>query len=219
MKPDTRLRVGYLSEKDFPFDMTFEHAAKYVSGFHPKWDGEFLGRLALLFDIPTTAQYSNLSRGQQRKFYLALTLASRPEVLLLDDPAQGLDVTVRREFIRSILPLLEEEGTTVLFSSHIMSDVERLADAVAIVKKGKLVLYEDLDRLKERARRVIQRGEANVPVPGVVRTVSANGETCMTTLSLPEGFAEECRSQGGVVEVQPVGLEDLFVDLVTEENE
>src|SRR5688572_21089465 len=101
LPPEIRRRIGYLSERGFPYDLDLAAAARFMSGFHPTWDMAYFNSLVEMLKIPALDLYSRLSRGQQRKYQLALALAPRPEVLLLDDPALGLDVAVRREFIES----------------------------------------------------------------------------------------------------------------------
>jgi ABC-2 type transport system ATP-binding protein len=215
MPPAVRRRIGYLSEKDFPFPhFTFKAAAEFTRKFFSEWDGRYLEKLASLLQVPAETPYSRLSRGQQRKFHLALTLAPKPDLLLLDDPAQGLDVTVRREFIQSILPLLQEGKSTVLFSSHILSDVERIADTVVILHAGRLVLQRPLDELKEKARQVIVRSPRPVDLPGVFRVRRSGDEQCCTMFDPPAEDLQALRAQGASVELRPVGLEDFFIDVV-----
>lgn len=215
MPPSIRRRIGYLSERDFPFPhFTFPKAAEFTANFFSEWDRSYLEKLASLLEIPASVPYSRLSRGQQRKFHLALTLAPRPDLLLLDDPGQGLDVTVRREFIQSILPLLQEGKSTVLFSSHILSDVERIADTVIILHAGRLVLQHSLDGLKEKAKQVIVRGPRPVDLPGAFRIRRSGDEHCYTVLDPAPGDLQELRDRGASIELRPLGLEDFFIDVV-----
>jgi ABC-2 type transport system ATP-binding protein len=213
---EVRRRIGYLSEKDFPYDMDLQEAAGFVSRFHPTWDAAYFGSLVELLRIPLDIAYPHLSKGHQRKFQLAITLAPRPEVILLDDPALGLDVAARREFIEGILPLLEAQKSTVLFSSHIFSDIERIADRVAILHEGRLLLHEPLDDLKERARQIVVAGIEPPPIPGTLRRKSRGRETRITTLDVDPVAIEAIRRSGASVEIQPIALEDLFLDLVSE---
>jgi ABC-2 type transport system ATP-binding protein len=215
MPPAVRRRIGYLSERDFPYpDFTFRAAAGFTASFFSEWDGSYLEKLASLLQVPATTPYSRLSRGQQRKFHLALTLAPKPDLLLLDDPAQGLDVTVRREFIQSILPLLQAGRSTVLFSSHILSDVERIADTVVIVHAGRLLLQRPLDELKEKARQVIVRGAGPMDLPGALRIRRSGNEHCFTVFDPAPGDLQALREKGASVELRPLGLEDFFIDVV-----
>ena len=212
---EKRRRVGYLAEEEFPFP-TFDlaGAAGFLSCFHPSWDGEYLEQLVELFGVPTSAPYSSLSRGKRRQFQLALTLAPRPEVLLLDDPAQGLDVTVRRTFLKSVLPLLEEAGSAVLFSSHILGDVERIADEIAIIHEGRLLLQESADDLKQGAVRIVVSGVEAEPPRGCFRVRTLAGEQAFSVLHPDPDELEALRRRGATVIEQPLDLEELFVDLV-----
>jgi len=220
MDIETRRKIGYLSEKDFPFpEMTLEHAAHFTSRFYPDWDDSYFTKLVSLLHIPLKSTYRILSRGQQRKFHLVLTLAPCPEVILLDDPAQGLDVTVRRELVQSILPLLQEGESTVLFSSHIMSDVERIANSVAIIHSGRLVLQDSLDHLKDRVRQIIIRGTPPANISNAIRYVHSGEETRITVLGLDQCTIDSLRESNTAFEVHSLGLEDLFVDVVAGENQ
>lgn len=215
MEPAQRRRIGYLSEKDFPFPgYDFAQAVKFVSRLFERWDTDYVRRLVALLDFPTDVPYASLSRGLQRKFQLALVLAPRPELLLLDDPAQGLDVTVRREFVTSVLPLLEAGESTVLFSSHILGDVERLADSIAIVHKGRVLLHAELDALKERVQRIVVPNGVVARPRGTLRKRVAGGETSFTLLDADPSELERLRAKASVFEDHALGLEDIFVDIV-----
>jgi ABC-type multidrug transport system ATPase subunit len=220
MEPGERRRIGYLSEADFPFpEQDLAAAASFTSRFHPRWDEAFLGELVERLGLPWNVRHRDLSRGEQRKFFLALTLAPRPEVLLLDDPGQGLDVATRREFVESIVPLLEAGETTIVFSSHVMSDIERLADRVAILDRGRLVIHESLDGLKERVRQVVGAGEEPPPCGRLLRTRRAGRETAWTMLDPDLGALERLRASGKPCEVRSLAFEDVFLDLIAAEND
>jgi len=215
-----RRRIGYLAEEEFPFPaFDLAGAAAFLSCFHPSWDEDYLERLVELFELPTSTPYSSLSRGKRRQYQLALTLAPRPEVLLLDDPAQGLDVTVRRTFLKSVLPLLEETGTAVLFSSHILSDVERIADEIAVIHQGRRLLQEPVDELKRGAVRVVVSGKEVDPPGGCFRVHVRGEERAFSLLHADPGELESLRRQGATVVEQPLDLEELFVDLVEGHDE
>jgi ABC-2 type transport system ATP-binding protein len=215
---ETRRRIGYLSERGFPYDMHLGEAASFVSKFHPTWDLPYFLSLVGLLKVPLDIAYPRLSKGHQRKFQLAITLAPRPEILLLDDPALGLDVAVRREFIESILPLLEEQKSTVLFSSHIFSDVERIADSIAILHEGRVRLHERLDDLKEKARQIVVSGAEPPALAGTLRRVTRGRETRITALDFDPREIDALRKAGAAVDVNPIPLEDFFLDLVAESN-
>ncbi len=211
-----RKNIGFLSEEDFPFpDMDFGEAARFNSRFYRNWDEEYLRNLIDLLDIPLHTPYTDLSRGEQRKFHLVLVLAPKPDLLLLDDPASGLDVTVRRDFIKSILPLLEEQKSTVLFSSHIMSDVERIANSVAIIHEGRNILHRSLDRLKQEIKRVVVTGPSVSPPPeGTIKSEQTNGETVLIVDRPSDEDLDQLRTDPRTVTVHSMNLEDIFVEIV-----
>jgi ABC-2 type transport system ATP-binding protein len=152
---------------------------------------------------------------------LALALAPRPEVLVLDDPAMGLDAVVRREFLDVMIDLIGEEGRTVLFSSHILTDVERVADRVAILDRGVLRVNAPLDDVKRRVRRyhALFDGEAPEPPPlkGLLRARRRRNELVLTVVDGEKSVEPACAALGArAVEPEALGLEDLFVDFTAE---
>lgn len=133
--------VSYVPERvGLPDWMTVANLIAFGAGVHPHWDGALAEELRRRLELPADQRLSQLSRGMQGKAALLLALAPRPKLLILDDPTLGLDVVVRREFMESIVAALSDLGTTVFFSSHILDDVERVADWVGILHQGRLVL-------------------------------------------------------------------------------
>lgn len=215
MPREARLRVGYLPETPFPFpSMTLKEAARFTARFYPTWEEGLVRELVSILEVPTDVPCGSLSYGEQCKFSLLLVLAPKPDLVLLDDPGQGLDVISRRQIIDSIHPLLEQNGCSVLFSSHIFSDVERIADEIAFLDSGKVVLQRPVDELKERSHRLVFRGE--IPVfPGIeLRRREARGEIQVTVCDLPSSDLDSLRSAEAFLEARPLPLEDLFVEIV-----
>ncbi len=222
--PEHRRRVGYLSEDGFAWPvMTFRRAVEFVSSFFPTWDGPYVESLIDLLQIPAGASFAAMSKGQAQKAALALVLGPKPEVLLLDDPAAGLDPAARRDMVAALAGLLRRTGSTILFSSHIMSDVERLADEVLIVAGGRTVLKLPIEELKGTARRVLVRvPEESVAalavLPGVVRARREDQVTALTVLGYGPEWMDGLRAALGSnldgVQESPLGLEDLYIDVV-----
>jgi len=160
-KKSTRLgeedfcKIGYVSENQkLPEWMTVKKFLKYCQSFYPQWDEEFCNRLVEQFDLPMNSKLSKLSRGVKMKAALTSSLAYRPELLVLDEPFSGLDALVRQEFINGILELTQSENWTIFISSHDIDEVERLADRVGMINKGKLQLDEETESLQRRFKRV-----------------------------------------------------------------
>src|SRR5881398_2130432 len=134
-------RIGYLSEqRDLPPWMRIDELLRYTQAFYPKWDASYAEQLRRQFGLDPAARVRNLSRGECAKAGLLLALAHRPELLLLDEPSSGLDPVVRRDILEAIIRAVADEGRTVLFSSHLLHEVERVADHVALIDQGRVVL-------------------------------------------------------------------------------
>lgn len=215
-----RQRIGYLTERDYPFpDQTLDEAIALVDALHGGIDREYVAHLQELLQVRGDVRYTAFSRGNQRRFHLILTLAHKPELLLLDDPAQGLDVEVRHDLVQGLLPLLERGKTTVLFSSHAFNDVERLAEEVVIVHQGRVLLHSALDELKERARQVLVPRGAALDCGRVVRRHVGEREERWTIVDVdPEELAELKRA-GSVLDDRGLTLEELFLEFVQRRRE
>src|SRR5688572_14886616 len=148
-------RVGYLSEaRDLPPWMRVDELLRYSQAFYPKWDVAYAESLRRQFGLDAAAQIKHLSRGESAKAGLLVALAHRPELLLLDEPSSGLDPVVRRDILEAIIRTVADEGRTVLFSSHLLDEVERVADQVVMIHSGRAVLSDSIDEIKRTHHRV-----------------------------------------------------------------
>lgn len=147
---EVKRRVGYVSEDQIlpPF-LTVGEVIDLHRGLFPNWDDPMERQLREGFDLPRRAKIKSLSKGQARQVALLCAVCHRPELLLLDEPAGGLDPAARREFLETSIQYLNEEGSTILFSSHYMTDVERLANRIVMIHEGKLLVDDALDNLQE----------------------------------------------------------------------
>jgi ABC-2 type transport system ATP-binding protein len=146
-------RIGYLSEEnDLPGWMRVAQLLRYSRAFYPRWDDAYAEELRQTFQLPPGATVGSLSKGQRARVGLLIALAHRPELLVLDEPSSGLDPLVRRDILEAIIRTIAEEGRTVLFSSHLLDEVERVSDHVALLHQGRLVFSAELDDLKETHR-------------------------------------------------------------------
>jgi ABC-2 type transport system ATP-binding protein len=151
-------RVGYLSEdRDLPDWMTVGELLNYLRAFYPGWDDALVTRLREQFELAPGAAIKGLSQGQRARACLLAALAYRPELLVLDEPSTGLDPIVRRDILAAIVRTVADEGRTVIFSSHLLDEVERMADWVAMIDRGRIVLCGPLDAVKAAHRRVTLR--------------------------------------------------------------
>lgn len=142
-------RIGYLSEEnDLPGWMRVDELMRYSRAFYPAWDDAYAEELRRQFALDPAAKVKTLSKGQKARLGLLLALAYRPELLLLDEPSSGLDPIVRRDILGAVIRTIADEGRTVLFSSHLLDEVEEVADHVTMISHGTIVLSAPLDAIK-----------------------------------------------------------------------
>ncbi len=206
-------RIGYLSEdRDLPNWMRVGELIRYTQAFYPNWDEKFAEELRLAFDLDANAKVKTLSRGQRARAGLLVALAHRPELLVLDEPSSGLDPVVRRDILGAIIRTIADEGRTVLFSSHLLDEVERVADRVAIIHQGRILLTAAMDEIKESHRRVTLRfGQSLDRPPSLVGTLSCAGEGEEWTY-VCSGESSQLRRAAEAIGATVVGDDALTLD-------
>lgn len=153
--PEVRARIGWLSDQlAVPDRFSLKGAMALQRSFFPTWNQKFANDLAELFDLTPESIFGQLSLGQKRRYMLLLVIAQMPELLVLDEPAGGLDPAVRRQLIDLLIQQASERPITIILSSHIMSDVERLVDHVAFMKDGQVIANDNLENLRARIKRI-----------------------------------------------------------------
>ena len=218
---EIRREVGYVPEQHHLYRwMKISELMWFLRPFYPTWDDTECDRLLKHFDLDPNQKIKELSKGMVAKVALTIALAHRPKILVLDEPTGGLDVIVRREFLESIVQLIEEGDRTVFISSHLLADVERVADHVAILNGGRLLTQETMDSLKGRVRQIRLRFGDSVPERieegSVLRAERHNHEWIVTTSNFTEDLASELKQRlsAEAAEVIDLGLEDIFIELV-----
>lgn len=190
----------------------------FIGRFYLRWDGPLAADLLQRWDIDRTQLMSKLSPGERQRLALIRALATRPELMVLDEPAAALDPVARRDLLREIVVRSAEFGTTVLFSTHILSDLERVASHVAFVDHGRLLVHDELDGLKERFARVVV-GQADLDVmparlPGELRRKPVGEGMASLLLDLGQRAAWPERLRSADLSLHALGLEDLFLEVV-----
>ena len=156
LRPETRARIAYLAEGHPLYNwMTVGEAVRFTRAFYSRWNERLLERILDHFGLSHKTKLRRLSNGQRAQVSLALAIAPDPELLILDDPTLGLDTVVRRDFLESMIQIIQGQGRTILFSSHILADVERVADRVGILVDGVLRVDCPTDVFKESIREVV----------------------------------------------------------------
>jgi len=210
-------RIGYLSEDpDMPGWMRVHELIRYIAAFYPTWDHDYAERLRQEFDLDPTTKIKNLSKGQRARSGLLIALAYRPELLLLDEPSSGLDPIVRRDILGAIIRTIADEGRTVLFSSHLLSEVERVSDEVAMIKSGRILFCDSLDRIKQlHARVTLQFNGPQATPPALAGALSWDGGGCEWT-TVFAGNANQFESAAAavgarIVEQSSLSLDEIFI--------
>jgi ABC-2 type transport system ATP-binding protein len=146
-------RIGYLSEEnDLPGWMRVDELIRYSRAFYPAWNDEYAEELRRAFALEPGAKIKNLSKGQKARAGLLVALSYRPDLLVLDEPSSGLDPIVRRDILGAIIRTIADEGRTVLFSSHLLEEVEQVADHVTMIDHGRIVLSAPLEVIRDMHR-------------------------------------------------------------------
>ncbi|MGO9111139.1 MAG: ABC transporter ATP-binding protein [Thermoguttaceae bacterium] len=210
-------RVGYLSEEgDLPGWMRVDELMRYLRAFYPEWDEDYAQDLRRQFSLDSAAKVKNLSKGQRARVGLLVALAYRPELLLLDEPSSGLDPIVRRDILGAIVRTIADEGRTVLFSSHLLDEVERVSDRVAMLDSGRVLFAGDCDEIKGAYHRLTLRFlEAHSQPPSLDGVLSWEGHGCEWTAiaggRLDVLMLAASAAGAEVVEEKALSLDEIFL--------
>lgn len=217
LTPAIRARVGYLAEGHNVYDwMTVEECRRFQKGFYKHWNDTVFDGVIDHFGLKAGARAKDLSRGERAGLCLGLTLAPEPELLILDDPALGLDPVARRSLLQSMVYVTRKADRTILFSSHLLSDVERVADRIGIMIGGRLVAECSLDTFQERVRQVSVRfavAPAVPPsIPGLVTSLREEDGWLLTFANYSSETRRAIEALGPArIDEMPLGLEEAFI--------
>jgi len=209
-------RVGFFLE-DAPLfrQMRASDVLRFFASFYPRWDWSLAERMLQQFELEVTKKVSELSKGMRAKLGLVTAFSHRPELVILDEPTAGLDPGMRREFVQLVRTMLRDFGPAILLTSHIMADVEDLADRVAFLQEGEISLIESKTRLLQSWRRI--RGECRDllrldPREWVaIEHDQANGELQLVTGSWNVTLMDQLREAGlKDPDVFPLNLEEIY---------
>lgn len=211
-----RERIGYVPQQSNLFEwMTPAQLLAYFKSFYPRWNDAKVDGLLTQWSIDRRLPIGKLSVGQQQRLSIIRALGHEPELLILDEPVASLDPAGRREFLQELVGQVSDRGTTIVFSTHILSDLERVAFDVAFLSAGRIVLQAPLDELMEGTRIVTG------PVQEVRQRARAQGWRVLAETPLTDGSTRLLvRNDSSVppekwpgTEVSALSLEDLFLEL------
>ena len=214
-----KARIGYVPQEIAGYLwMRAGQLLQYTSAFYPKWNKSLVKQLLTDWEVDPHDRIGKMSMGTRQKLAIILALAHEPDLLLLDEPAASLDPAARREFLKAVLDVAAEGRRTVVFSTHITSDLERVADRVAILRGGVIAYEGELDALKDSVKRL--HVTASVPlasefnVPGAVWIRIEGNEALVSVRDASPQLLDEIRQRHGAsVRVEDLNLEDIFLEV------
>jgi ABC-2 type transport system ATP-binding protein len=210
---ELRRRVGYLAEDQTMYGwMTVGEILRFVAPFYPTWDHDLALRYVRDFELPIATKIKHLSKGQNVRLGLVLALAHRPELVILDDPALGLDPIMRKQFNRDLITHLQGEGRTVFYSSHLLYEVEPVADEVAILDQGRVVRQADTETLRRDVKQLIIGREAYFANRKHLSVLDAqsDGERMIVAVDGVAKAMELLRYEGVEFRVVDLNLDEIF---------
>ena len=211
---EVRRRVGYVAEDQAMFGwMRVRQIIEFIKPFYSTWDDAWAKQLRERFELPLETKVRHLSKGQGVRLALLLALAHRPELVILDDPTLGLDPIMRKEFLRDLVTYLQGERVTVFFSSHLLYEIEPVADAVAILNRGRIVRQASTEELRAKVKRLIVSSAAEPiarTLPGLLDISRAGRQIAVVVEDAP-GAVAVLRREGVVLsEEVDLNLDEIF---------
>ena len=210
--PNAKAKLGYIPDDLFFFkSATIEDMRRYYRGLYPSFDDELFQRLGEKFDLPRKSPIRKFSKGMKKQAAFWLTVACRPELLVLDEPVDGLDPVMRRQIMGLILADVAEHGTTVLVSSHNLRELEDICDHVGILDKGQMLLERSLADMQGGTVKVQFVGEVPDGLNILHRTDIGKLRTIVVRATAQEAEAVFERAALPFYEVLPLSLEEIFI--------
>ena len=210
--PEVKSVIGYIPDDVFYFpSATLEDMRRFYQGIYPRFDTDLFNRLYEIFQLPKNVPIRRFSKGMQKQAAFHLTICTRPEVLILDEPVDGLDPVMRRQVMSLILSDVAEHGTTVLISSHNLRELEDVCDHVGIMDHGKMLLEKSLADMQGRTHKLQLVGNTPDGLEILHESVSGRLKTLIVRGQAPEISARAAASGPAYFDVLPLSLEEIFI--------
>ena len=214
-----KARMGYVPQTPnfYPWMSTLD-IVDYVGAFYDTWDRAWTRSLMKRWELPTQDRASVLSPGQKQRLSMVLALGHRPELIILDEPVASLDPLGRRESLRQLIEVAQDGDHTMLYSTHILSDLERVASHVAILAGGKIDCYDELDQLKERFKRIRISAAEVLPdsfsISQALHMTKSGKEAIFTLPNVSEDLIQRLKQKWRCeISIEDLNLEEIFLEL------
>jgi len=225
LPPEARERIGYLTEEHQLYGwMSVQECGGFQSQFYPRWNEKIFRGVIGHFSLKPAARVKDLSRGERAGLCLGLMLAPEPELLILDDPAMGLDPVARRSLVESMIYLTRRSDRTIFFSSHQLADVERVADYIAVLDHGVLRACCPVEAFRGSVKEVHLRFSGVPPalpkIPGLLQAFRTERELRVTCVHYSRAIEQALQALAPLqMEMAPISLEDAFISYLGERGE
>ena len=223
LAPAELARIGYVHQEGELLDwMTVKQLIRYVSTYYPNWNSDLEQRYVADYELPLAARVGSLSPGQRQRLAILLAIGFEPELLILDEPAAALDPLARAQFLDLLLQFIQEQKRTIIISSHILSDVEKVIDRAVIMKAGRIITDASFDDLREKYTRVRLMSLAgslpeHLHFANVLECRRNQTQATLTVQDLsPEQIEAAARTINCQADIQPLPLEDIYKVVVTD---
>ena len=210
--PAVKARIGYIPDEIFYFpSATLEDMRKFYAGLYPDFDQDLFERLYAVFDLPRKSPIRRFSKGMQKQAAFHLALCCRPDVLILDEPVDGLDPVMRRQVMSLILSDVAERGTTVLISSHNLRELEDVCDHVGIMNRGRMLLERSLADMQGATHKLQIVGDVPQGLEILHESASGRLKTCVVRGAADEIAQKIAETNPAYFDVLPLSLEEIFI--------
>lgn len=216
---NVKARIGFTPQQDELVQLfSAKQQLELIASFYANWDRELVDRLLRSWEVPLDRQIGKMSVGERQKLSAVLAMGHRPDLLVLDEPVASLDPIARRKLLREIIDISSSGERTVLFSTHIVSDLERVANKVWILKEGRIAWQGEIDALKESVVRLHIHGRGELPtviyLPGGHSGRVHNNRASIVVTHWQQDQLEELRQKlDAEIEIESLSLEDIFMEL------
>jgi ABC-2 type transport system ATP-binding protein len=225
LRPEDLARIGYVHQEGELIDwMTVDQMVRYVAAYYPGWNADLEERYRSRFDVDGGRRVGVLSPGERQKLAILLAIGFEPELLILDEPAAALDPIARQRFLDLLLDIIQDEGRTILISSHILSDIEKVIDHVLILDRGAILRDRGFDELREEFNRV-RLTSLNGPLPdelrfeGLLACERSGAEALLTLRAVSRPALEAAAGRiHCAVETLPLAFEEIYRLVIEEER-